>query len=83
MDDTLSLNGQLLTNVITVKQIDEETAGNADVLLTGRTFSEDKYAKGIGLVYQELVMMERNPNVGGGDPFKIGFGVKRTMLEHN
>jgi hypothetical protein len=81
--ESLSLNGQTIDNVITVNQIDEETTGNDDVLLTGKTFSEDKYAKGIGLVYQELVMWERDPNVGGSDPFKIGFGVKRTMVAHN
>lgn len=83
VDQTLLLNGQTITDVITVKQIDEETASYDDIFLTGKTYSEDKYAKGIGLVYQELVMWEREPNVGGSSPFKIGFGVKRVMLEHN
>jgi hypothetical protein len=80
--DALSLNGQNLSDVITVTQIDEETEGS-DVLLSGKTFWQDKYAKGIGLVYQERVMWEREPNVDNSDPFKIGFGVTRTLLEHN
>lgn len=80
---TLELNGQTVSNIVTVKHIDEETASNGDIFLTGKTYSEDKYAKGIGLVYQELVMWEREPNIGGSSPFKIGFGVKRVMLEHN
>lgn len=81
--ETLLLNGQTVNDVITVKHIDEETTANDDIFLTGKTFSEDKYAKGIGLVYQELVMWEREPNASGSSPYKIGFGVKRTLLEHN
>jgi hypothetical protein len=82
VDESLALNGQMLDNVITVKQIDEETSGNDDMLLTGKTYSVDKYAKGIGLVYQELIMWEQEPN-GGSDAYKIGFGVTRTLLTHN
>ena len=81
--ETILLNGQAINNIITVKHIDEETMSNADIFLTGKTYSEDKYAKGIGLVYQELLMWEREPNVGGSSAFNIGFGVKRTMIEHN
>lgn len=83
VSETLVLNGQTINDIVTVKHIDEETTSNGDIFLTGKTYSEDKYAKGIGLVYQELVMREREPNVGGSSPFKIGFGVKRIMLEHN
>jgi hypothetical protein len=82
VDESLTLNGQVIDSVITVKQIDEETSGNDDVLLTGKTYSVEKYAKGIGLVYQELIMWEREPN-GPSGAYKIGFGVKRTLLEHN
>jgi hypothetical protein len=47
-------------------------------------YSVEKYAKGIGLVYQEFLMFEYQPNLGGqGGGYKIGFGVKRTMIEHN
>jgi hypothetical protein len=81
--ETLLLNGQTFADVVTVKHIDEETTSSDDVVLNGKTYSEDKYAKGIGLVYQELVMWERELNAGGSSPFKIGFGVKRTVLEHN
>ena len=83
IDDTLSLNGQTLSNVVTVKQVDDETSWGDSSLITNKTFSEDKYAKGIGLVYQELIMRERNPNTGDTGSFQVGFGVKRTMLEHN
>jgi hypothetical protein len=53
----------------------------------------DKYAKGIGLVYQELVLWEHETGRKEDRttiPWRIsfaqfykGFGVKRTLLEHN
>jgi hypothetical protein len=47
-----------------------------------KSFSEEKYAKGTGLVYQELILWEFQPDIGG-TPFKVGFGIKRSILEHN
>ena len=41
---------------------------------------QEFYAKGIGMVSQELVMWEYQPRNGG---YKVGFGVKHTMLNHN
>ena len=42
-----------------------------------------KYAKGIGLVYEELTMWEYQPNPGAGTGYRTGFGVKRSVIEHN
>ena len=45
----------------------------------------EKYAKGIGLVYQEYIMWEyqyRSTN-NTDDGYKVGFGVKRRMINHN
>ncbi len=82
--ETLLLNGKTLTNVTTVLSIDE--ALNAPVTDVGsygaRTLGVEKFAKGIGLVYQEFEMWEYQPN-SGGTPYKVGFGVKRSMIEHN
>lgn len=46
------------------------------------SYSIEKYAKGTGLVYQELLLWEYQPNTGG-TPYKVGFGVKRSMIDHN
>jgi hypothetical protein len=46
------------------------------------TYGVEKYAKGIGLVYQELIMWDLQPNPGG-TPYKIGFAIKRSMVSHN
>ena len=45
----------------------------------------EKYAKGVGLVYQEFIMWEYQYRVTNGqdDGYKTGFGVKRIMLNYN
>jgi hypothetical protein len=51
----------------------------------GRTnYSVEKYAKGIGLVYQEFLMWEyQPPNAANPTGARIGFGVKRSIIDHN
>jgi hypothetical protein len=83
-NESVELNGKTIHDVITVSGPDE--ALNAPVTdaasFGSRTYSIDKYAKNIGLVYQELIMWEYQPNPNGS-PFKVGFGVKRSLLDHN
>lgn len=45
--------------------------------------SIEKYASGIGLVYQEVELWQFETNTAGSSAYKIGFGIKRTLLEHN
>ena len=45
---------------------------------------KDRYARGIGLVYQEFIMWEYQPpheNVPVGQT--TGFGIRRSMIDHN
>ena len=67
--------------------------GNRDALITTDPFSTDlpfgsksysmeKYAKGIGLVFQEFKLYEYQPPTSPRPGFK-GFGVKRTIIDHN
>jgi hypothetical protein len=46
------------------------------------SYSVEKYAKGIGMVFQELILWEYQPNQGG-TAYQVGFGVKRSMIDHN
>ena len=82
--ETVILNDQTITDVVTVTGPDE--AANAPVVdpasFGSRTYSLDQYAKNIGLVFQELILWEYQPNPNG-TPFKVGFGVKRSMIDHN
>ncbi|HWJ92987.1 MAG TPA: hypothetical protein VNR87_17860 [Flavisolibacter sp.] len=85
-DETIALNGQTIQHVMTVNGIDRSF--NAPVTNTtgygSLDFMQDKYAKGIGLVYQEFTMWDYQPPNGvNSSGFKTGFGVKRSMIAHN
>jgi hypothetical protein len=84
MNESLTLNSKTYNEVITLKHVDESinVPINSPAAYAYINFSEDKYAKGIGLIYQNLIMWEYQPNPGGS-PFKEGFGVKRTLMENN
>jgi hypothetical protein len=62
-----------IDSVIKVAHIDNQTA-------VDRTFSEEKYAKGIGLVYKNTFFWYKS----GSSPFSDNsFGVIMTMIDHN
>ena len=82
--ETVKLGTKTFNNVITIQSIDESL--NAPVTDTkafgSKSFSEEKYVKGIGLIQQELILWEYQPptSVSG---FKVGFGVKRRLIDYN
>jgi hypothetical protein len=82
--ETVTLNGKTLNDVITVQQINE--SANAPVTQPSAygyiNYGINQYAKGIGLVYEELTMWEYQPNPGGTG-YRTGFGVKRSLIDHN
>ena len=84
MGESLSVNGNSYDDVVTVKAIDETL--NFPVASTQqyayKNYSLEQYAKGVGLVYQEMVMLEYQPQ-NADRPGYRGFAVKRTLLEHN
>ncbi len=81
---TYTFNNRTIDSVVTVTQINESL--NFPITSAGsyafRSFSIEKYAKNIGLVFQEFIMWEYQPNPGSS-PYKVGFGVKRNLIEHN
>lgn len=84
LDQSETINNQTINDILTVSHeneihnvpIDEPTA------FASKTISLDKYAKGIGLVYQEHTLWEYQPNPDG-TPYYVGFGVTRSLLDHN
>ena len=86
IDDTIHLKNVVLDSVITVNGIDR--AFNAPVTnqngIGYKDYIQDRYAKHIGLVYQEFIMWEYQPpheNVPVGQT--TGFGIRRSMIDHN
>lgn len=82
--ETITLNNRSVKNVITVTHINEilNVPITDPTAFASKSLSVDKFAKGIGLVYQEHVLWEYQPNPNG-TPYKTGFGIKRSLLEHN
>lgn len=84
--ETETYNNHEINNIITVNhayELDNIPIVDPEVF-SSNTVSFAKYAKGIGLVYQEHILWEYQPNPGAGnDPYYLGFGVKRSLLEHN
>jgi hypothetical protein len=86
LNDTLITAKYRLDHVLTVNGINESSG----LPITDQTnyayvnYSIDQYAKGIGLVYQEYIMWDYQSNTGNSSGgYKNGFGVKRTMIDHN
>jgi hypothetical protein len=44
---------------------------------------KEVYAKNIGLVYREYMLMEYEANPSGSKPFYTGFGITMWMIDHN
>ena len=85
-EGSVVLNGQTLNNILTVNGIDR--VDNVPVMNTNIygsiDYIRDQYAKGIGLVSQEWIMWDFQPphdNIPVAQ--KHGFGIKRTMIDHN
>jgi hypothetical protein len=82
--ETVDVGGKTYSDVATVVGIDHTV--NVPVtdptVYATRSLSIDKFARNIGLVYQELTLWEYQPNPSGV-PFMAGFGVTRKLIEHN
>lgn len=81
---TITLNGKTINNTITVNGVNELLnwpVTNPTIPDASINFLQEKYAKGIGLVYQQFIMKEYQYNNGIG--YYKGFGVTRTMIDHN
>jgi hypothetical protein len=83
--ETFQVKNHTVSDVITIQHVDE----SINVPITSPTayasinYSVDRFAKGIGLVYQELEMWEYQPNPSGPSGYKTGFGIKRSLIDHN
>ena len=84
-ESAISYRGQNYTNVYTIEEANE--AFNVPITnpsaYASLTRSVEKYSKNIGLVYREYILWEYQPNPGGSGPYKIGFGIKMWMVDHN
>jgi hypothetical protein len=81
-----TINGKIYNQVLLISHVNELV--NIPITnpsaFASKTVSFEKYAKGIGLVYQERALWEYQPNPGvNNTPYKVGFEVKRSIIDHN
>ena len=78
-------NGNTYNDVWTVEE--EDYSDNYPVTKPegagGKIKAVEKYAKNIGLVYREFIIVEYEPNTTGPDPYYKGFGITMWMVDHN
>jgi hypothetical protein len=86
LGESIVLNGQAINDVLTVDGINlSSNVPVTDLNSYGFIdYMQDRYAKGIGLVYQEFIMWDYQPPNGTVTTgYKTGFGIKRSMIDHN
>ena len=96
-ESSMVLKGQTFNNVLTV-DVDisdpffntnfDPNSNSVNITNTSSpayaTYLQDNYAQGIGLIYQRFIMWEYQPPNGSNQTgAKIGFGVKRSIIDHN
>jgi len=83
---SFSYGGKNYTEVNTVEE-DNESYNipiTSNTIIASKSRAVEKYSKNIGLVYREYELWEYQANTTGtGGPFKIGFGIKMWMIDHN
>jgi hypothetical protein len=83
--ESFRIKNKTVSDVITIQHVDESinVPISSPTAYASINYSVDKFAKGIGLVYQELIMWEYQPNPSGPSGYKTGFGIKRSLVDHN
>jgi hypothetical protein len=77
-------NNLSIDNTITVNQRDEVIGIPMDpTVYSESTFSKEAYGAGIGLIYREFLHWEYQPINGSNPGYKIGYGIKMVMMDHN
>jgi hypothetical protein len=73
-----------LDSTIHVAQCDEVIGNPNDPnSYSERNFSSENYARGLGLVYRNFLHIEYQPPRPGVGAYRVGYGVKMTMTDHN
>ena len=79
-----TIGGFTFDSTLKVAQRDEVIGNPADANSYSEiNFGEEKYAKGVGLVYRNFSHVEYQPPTPGRAGYKQGYGVKMTIFDRN
>ncbi len=85
VDASEVINSTTYDSTVTITQIDDSTNFPVDnPFKTGQKLRWiEKYAKNIGLIYKEAIILEYQPQTTTEDAYTTGFGLKMTITGHN
>jgi hypothetical protein len=86
LQSSVAIQGKSYNDVYAIQEDDESDPVTSPADYGSVSFARELYSKNIGLVYRELTMWEQQPNFtppNTYDPYKIGFGIKMWMVDHN
>ncbi len=84
VNQPLTVGSFTLDSTLSVTQRDEIIGNPGDINSYHEiNFSAENYAKGIGLVYRNFLHIEYQPPRPGVGAYRVGYGVKMTMIAHN
>jgi hypothetical protein len=86
LDLPLSINSVNIDSTIKVNERDEFLGQDPSIPGTQyaeKTYSVEKYGKGIGLIYREFLHWEYQGGQTGVPPYYVGYGIKLSIIDHN
>lgn len=86
VDAPLSINSINIDSTISVDERDEFIGQDPSIPGTQyaeKTYSIEKYGKGIGLIYREFIHWEYQGGQTGVPPYYVGYGIKLSVTGHN
>jgi hypothetical protein len=89
LQSSITIQDNTYDNVYTITENDDVDPVTDSSDYGSVSVSREMYSQNVGLVYRELTMWEQQPNPSGNppnityDPYRIGFGIKMWMVDHN
>ena len=89
LQSTATIQDQTYNDVYTITENDDTDPVTDPSDYGSVSISREMYSKNVGLVFRELTLWEQQPNPSGNppnityDPFRVGFGIKMWMVDHN
>jgi hypothetical protein len=86
LDVPLTINSVNIDSTIKVDERDEFLGQDPSIPGTQyaeKTYSVEKYGKGIGLIYREFLHWEYQGGQTGVPGYYVGYGIKLSIIDHN
>jgi hypothetical protein len=86
VDAPLTINSLTIDSTVKVSERDEflgDDPSNPATVFAEKTYSIEKYGKGVGLIYREFLHWEYQGGETGVPGYFVGYGIKLSIIDHN